>query len=687
MRQELPSYYDEDFDFRGDANIDIVFNSLPDRHAASVSEQRGDCLKNVETQTDDVENSMEQLIEVSAPAWVGSAPLTYILQCEAVLRVSKLAHYRIGSFPVTRNPAPSSFLRAQAFLRAQVHTRTQIRTLLSNGLPRSCFSPFDTPPPGRRYSSGPPSPPGTYLGLIYPCPDLAGVRPPQRFCSAPSPRRRLREDVLSPPTAASRSSWRWTRSPPSGSFVAFTVAFSFCPARSIALTSSSATRPLSLKTDVSSLESPSAFASRRRFNSSWSDSTRVSDLAARLASMRWTEVRSVSCPATSERSESASDCIRFSFDADDWSCASTSLIFDAACWGRRRVQRTSSRQAHGTGRAGGLSRDDLGLLLPLLPQAGHLFPEPGRLDGGGILLDPTLQLGSFEDMAWCSLSSRSFWACIPTTSSNVTMSPASATRGNTQTERFCVLVARPLALILVACRRAAGDADRRRVPGPGRGLFLEHRRHRPGRRHSLSLGSLKRRTGLRSLIYRSSGPYVDREATIRRDYAVNTEPTDIMAVTAPAAPPSLHQQSSATQPSLAQPNYTDLDQYLEKLEQGTPLSEKEVQHLCDKARETLTLEANVQPVSAPVTVCGDIHGQWHDLIELYRIGGSAPAFHEFVIFALSRLLTRYETLDYVDRGYYSVETVSLLVCLKVRYPERVHILRGNHESRQITQVY
>ena len=71
-------------------------------------------------------------------------------------------------------------------------------------------------------------------------------------------------------------------------------------------------------------------------------------------------------------------------------------------------------------------------------------------------------------------------------------------------------------------------------------------------------------------------------------------------------------------------HYHDLEGWLNKLSSGNPLSEPEVKHLCEKAREVLMDESNVQPVAAPVTVCGDIHGQWHDLMELYRIGGSAP---------------------------------------------------------------
>uniref|UniRef100_A0A0E0GV72 Serine/threonine-protein phosphatase n=1 Tax=Oryza nivara TaxID=4536 RepID=A0A0E0GV72_ORYNI len=132
------------------------------------------------------------------------------------------------------------------------------------------------------------------------------------------------------------------------------------------------------------------------------------------------------------------------------------------------------------------------------------------------------------------------------------------------------------------------------------------------------------------------------------------------------APPAARRMSSP---------HGGLDDQIERLMQCKPLPEPEVRALCEKAKEILMEESNVQPVKSPVTICGDIHGQFHDLAELFRIGGKCPD-------------TNYLFMgDYVDRGYYSVETVTLLVALKVRYPQRITILRGNHESRQITQVY
>ena len=104
------------------------------------------------------------------------------------------------------------------------------------------------------------------------------------------------------------------------------------------------------------------------------------------------------------------------------------------------------------------------------------------------------------------------------------------------------------------------------------------------------------------------------------------------------------------------------------------LDERDLRLLCDKVKEILIEENNVQPVRTPVTICGDIHGQFHDLMELFKVAGRCPDTN-FLFLG-----------DYVDRGYYSVECVSLLIALKVRHKDRIVILRGNHESRQITQV-
>lgn len=119
----------------------------------------------------------------------------------------------------------------------------------------------------------------------------------------------------------------------------------------------------------------------------------------------------------------------------------------------------------------------------------------------------------------------------------------------------------------------------------------------------------------------------------------------------------------------------NLDEQIESLYRGEILSEEEVRDLCEKAKQMFLEDQNVQPVSAPVTIVGDIHGQFHDLIEMFRICGRPP-YTNFLFMG-----------DFVDRGYFSVECVTILILLKLRYKSRITLLRGNHESRQITQVY
>ena len=119
----------------------------------------------------------------------------------------------------------------------------------------------------------------------------------------------------------------------------------------------------------------------------------------------------------------------------------------------------------------------------------------------------------------------------------------------------------------------------------------------------------------------------------------------------------------------------DEDKWLEQVKEGKCLPEYNLKILCNKLIEILSEESHVQPIEAPVIVCGDIHGQFYDLTNIFEKGGEIPN-------------NRYLFLgDYVDRGYNSVETLEYLLCLKLKYPEYITLLRGNHESRQICFTY
>ncbi|OJT12258.1 Serine/threonine-protein phosphatase 6 catalytic subunit [Trametes pubescens] len=117
----------------------------------------------------------------------------------------------------------------------------------------------------------------------------------------------------------------------------------------------------------------------------------------------------------------------------------------------------------------------------------------------------------------------------------------------------------------------------------------------------------------------------------------------------------------------------DPDRWLAQLMECQHLPEADMKVLCDRVRSILLEESNIQPVSSPVTICGDIHGQFWDLLELLRKGGPVP--ETSYIF-----MARMYSFSELGRTAQTLDRVTL-------YPDKVTLLRGNHESRQITQVY
>ncbi|KAG5139832.1 hypothetical protein JHK84_033600 [Glycine max] len=107
----------------------------------------------------------------------------------------------------------------------------------------------------------------------------------------------------------------------------------------------------------------------------------------------------------------------------------------------------------------------------------------------------------------------------------------------------------------------------------------------------------------------------------------------------------------------------------------------EIADLCDSAERIFSSEPSVLQLRAPIKIFGDLHGQFGDLMRLFDEYG-APSTAGDIAYIDYLFLG-----DYVDRGQHSLETISLLLALKVEYPNNVHLIRGNHEAADINALF
>nr|KYP58712.1 Serine/threonine-protein phosphatase BSL2 [Cajanus cajan] len=107
----------------------------------------------------------------------------------------------------------------------------------------------------------------------------------------------------------------------------------------------------------------------------------------------------------------------------------------------------------------------------------------------------------------------------------------------------------------------------------------------------------------------------------------------------------------------------------------------EIADLCDSAERIFSSEPTVLQLRAPIKIFGDLHGQFGDLMRLFDEYG-APSTAGDIAYIDYLFLG-----DYVDRGQHSLETITLLLALKVEYPNNVHLIRGNHEAADINALF
>ena len=105
------------------------------------------------------------------------------------------------------------------------------------------------------------------------------------------------------------------------------------------------------------------------------------------------------------------------------------------------------------------------------------------------------------------------------------------------------------------------------------------------------------------------------------------------------------------------------------------LSENELKFLCTESKKIFLKQPILLELGPCLNICGDIHGQFYDLLQLFEIGGYPPEKNYLFLG------------DYVDRGKQSIETIALLFAYKIKYPENFFLLRGNHECSSVNRIY